>query len=142
MHGLLGEEGRDEGSRGGRETGESWTGKKQKCIAARWPSTERLSRLRTRIGEKPANQPLMVYVCQRTWPKLRAPLFIFRDHHFDENRRTGKFQADRFQNRCCRTLYTRDFIFLVRRTGGGREIRIFENRFIEKIRFCNWVIGR
>ena len=74
-----------EGAEGrlGSETGESWTGKKQKCIAARWPSTERLSRLRASIGETP-NRPFMVYVCQ---PQLPFRNFCPVIYYFGNKRR-------------------------------------------------------
>lgn len=60
----LGTERERRGERGdGSETGESWTGKKQKCIAARWPSTERLSRLRASIGENGDTESAAYGIC-------------------------------------------------------------------------------
>lgn len=77
-----------EGRRGkkgdGSETGESWTGKKQKCIAARWPSTERLSRLRASIGENGDTESAVYGICvpaSTAFPKLHpGARYLFREY--------------------------------------------------------------
>lgn len=50
---------------------------------------------------------------------------ILRDHDFDENRRTGKFQADRVQNRRWDSYTYVTSFSLCEELG---EIRIFEHR--------------
>lgn len=142
IHGLLGEEGRDEGDEG-RER-DWWVLDRQKTkvhrskMAVDWTT---LKVTHSHRGE--ASESAAYGVCvPADLAETSCPVIYFgilRDDDFDENRRTGKFQAGRFQNRCWDCVISVASFSLCEEL---REIRIIERRFIEKIRFSNWVIGR